>query len=76
MFFEKPVLTANAGQIQDKHMNVATGMLHCTEKSLFTESMTPRRAWKPPNTGNTCSMVSAMVASYRGRKVDGGKSEE
>lgn len=27
--------------------------------------MTPPRAWKPPNTGNTCSMVSAMVASCR-----------
>lgn len=31
---------------------------------LFTELMTPRRAWKPPSTGNTCSMVSAMVASW------------
>lgn len=37
------------------------------ERCLFTESMTPRRAWKPPNTGNTCSMVSAMVASCRSR---------
>lgn len=70
----------NATQIQDKYIHVdvctaclwawATGMLPRTEKSLFTESMTPRRAWKPPNTGNTCSMVSAMVASYKGREVE------
>lgn len=28
-----------------------------------TESMIPLRAWKPPHTGNTCSTVSAIVAS-------------
>lgn len=46
---------------------LAAGSLPCTKRCLFTESMTPRRAWKPPRTGNTCSMVSAMVASYRKR---------
>lgn len=38
-----------------------------TESCSLTESMTPRRAWKPPRTGNTCSMVSAMVASFQRR---------
>lgn len=38
---------------------------------VFTESITPRRATNPPITGNTCSMVSAMVASYRGKERTG-----
>lgn len=38
--------------------------------------MTPRRAWKPPNTGNTWSMVSAMVASCRSRSRDRDGDEE
>lgn len=37
------------------------------QELLFTESITPLRAWNPPVTGNTCSMVSAMVASYRNK---------
>lgn len=31
--------------------------------TCHTESMIPLRAWKPPHTGNTCSIVSAIVAS-------------
>lgn len=40
-----------------------------------TESMIPLRAWKPPHTGNTCSTLSAIVASQKNIQTQKGEKK-
>lgn len=66
MIFEKTKTTTTKlpDCFQDYYGDI-THVSYIRARVCDTESMIPLRAWKPPQTGNTCSTVSAMVASCR-----------
>lgn len=55
---------ANPVQSPNRFNDILFAYHHHVLQICRTESMIPLSDWKPPQTGNTCSTVSAIVASW------------